>query len=1152
MAISFSLAAEDISAKEYECPPSGCIITEITFNEGDIAGSISLGDLTGCGGECESECTVSMIKARISASGKEPYSDEAISSGPIWTDIGANFEYELPVHIPCKLNESGACSGDPVAEQNYSVSCRVYYSNSGDSYLDLKNQSANVSYHATTPLNFTMTPGYISGTISILGDDPLSGGYIHAYLNSGENYVNTRVKFGDDGKFCFPVQAGENIKLSVNVITTDGNLNLESKYVDVISGETTCADWIFNPGYIDGEISVIGAGTLSEGMIGAYLNSDVNADTSFGSDGIFHLQFPAPNNDITVSATGIRTNTGNIYNLESKSTDVLPGTSAIVNWEIEPQSSILGNFSLNGLVSNILDKHWIRAIGKPGSKGTTIFTDGPYSLTYLLPGEYRFDTASYLNNGDDYFRPPYANFTSPVTVPHDGTVTNHVSSDAAFVNGQINFAPDILNVVTIEDVNSAEIYGHGIENTSTEGGQSRDKVDISNGNYDLILSEGDWNIYHTKFKFNRSQISLCSHDPVYLKCDLDVTDHTRKDNIGKAFTLAPGQIINYNINNMTGAVTFIFKARNGDILKSPWLDGSSEVFVTGQSASIRAWGPSGETTEGEATFIGVPGWYNIKAGAVFNEVSLNFGYQGGYKRSRESSERGVQVVGGEHQIVYVDIYPPSLTMESPVATCRNPLNDVITVSGTASDDIGGIAAITVNGEPVNFSSTNNPDDPNEVSFITTIALDIDSNAVRTVVTDAYGKIASDTRHIFTAGLFTVGPSGLVSTDYLYDGGAYEGELGIFSLSGMERLIPNSGLFIQEAVRRVLSNSADGYIILSDSKEGARLSGPLGGENEEDFVDENRGRYEGMKHFRMRSGDKFAAILIPNDTFLSFSEDMETDSLYKHPIFSLASSNPEFDLHFGQIADIAGLGNAFVYEDQSGAYSDRDYNDLIVQLSGITVCSPTLDALIAPEDDWRNKGLGGQLVEHIEVSPPTPETLWMTIALKSPADLIVYDPQERVIGKEGGTIPGATFETDENGHQIVSLPRLENGDYRIVFHAIGDGGTCHLEVKGYEGEAELLSEEKGFDIESHQVFTTTLSASSFLDNLTIDFNKPEPTELRYDFNADAEVDEDDILKVSSRWNAVPGDQEYDAFYDLDDDGYIGILDIMPVVNSSSVQ
>jgi hypothetical protein len=373
---------------------------------------------------------------------------------------------------------------------------------------------------------------------------------------------------------------------------------------------------------------------------------------------------------------------------------------------------------------------------------------------------------------------------------------------------------------------------------------------------------------------------------------------------------------------------------------------------------------------------------------------------------------------------------------------------------------------------------------------------------------------------------------------------------------MEKLVPNSGLFIEEAVRRALSNSAYGYVVLSDKREKARLSGQLGSGGEK--REWNQGIYAGIKNFRMKPGDRFATVLIPDDTLQSFYESPDMDDPERRPLFSLASANPEFEMFFGQIANVDDFGNAFVYEDRPAIRSDWDYNDLIVRITGITACAPTLDNTdISLAYDWRDMELGGALTEHIQVSQPDANTLWMTVILKSPADLIVYDPQGRFIGKEGGYIPGATFETDENGHQIIRLPALEAGDYRIVLRAKGDGGLCHLEVTGYQGETSLVSNEKPFVIEPHQVLTTSVSADAFLENLTIDFSTPEipkssnGTPLVYDFDADGIMSDGDIEKVSAMWNLCEGDPDFDSFFDFDEDGCITVLDIMPVANSKDV-
>lgn len=400
---------------------------------------------------------------------------------------------------------------------------------------------------------------------------------------------------------------------------------------------------------------------------------------------------------------------------------------------------------------------------------------------------------------------------------------------------------------------------------------------------------------------------------------------------------------------------------------------------------------------------------------------------------------------------------------------------------------------------------------------------------------------------FTEGVFTVGKNGEVRTDWLFDGGSYKGELGIFSLSGMENLEPNSPEFVKQAATRALSGTVQGHVVLSDSQEGARFSGQLGAcEETEEW---NSGPYKGLKTFTMMPGDRFAMILVPSGSFQALLKNPGRIQ----PIFSLASPNPDHRMYFGQLAKIGDMENVFVFEDRLlSENSDRDYNDLVIQIRGVSVSVPTLDnPRLGLARDWRVTDT--LVIPHIEVSPPDPGTFWMTIILKSPADLLVYDPMERVIGKEGGNILGALFETDKNGHQVVSLPATESGDYRVVLQGRGNGGLCHLEIKGYIGKSELSSKQIPFEIKPHQTLATTVSADSFLSTGEIDFEppkvpvSPEGRYLAYDFDGDGDIDVADVMKISSKWEAKTGEENYDAFYDLDDDGSIRLSDIMEVVN-----
>jgi hypothetical protein len=404
---------------------------------------------------------------------------------------------------------------------------------------------------------------------------------------------------------------------------------------------------------------------------------------------------------------------------------------------------------------------------------------------------------------------------------------------------------------------------------------------------------------------------------------------------------------------------------------------------------------------------------------------------------------------------------------------------------------------------------------------------------------------------FTGGFFTVGDRGIVEIEWLYDGGRYEGELGVFSLSGMASFTPGSPEFVKEAARRALSNTEDGYIVFSDPAERARFSGALDGETK----DWNAGPYKGLRRLGMRPGDRFAAILIPDDSIENVFKDPGTAAAHKRPLFSLIASNPAQGMYLGQVADVNGLGRAFVYEDMDASHSDLDYNDFIFQVFGATVNDiPSLDDIARTGSrkrnrstwfDWRTQtALGKEMMAHVESPAVSDETLWLSVETDASADLSLADAEGREIGKAGGYIPGALWSLEENGHQFVSLLPSESGkyDYRVVLRG-AKAETCSLTVKTHRGYSEILSQEtKEIEMKAYQIVNADISGEAFSDwMLTISESKA----FFYDFDADGDVDHADIQKVSSCWNTSEGDPGYDPLYDLDGDGAITVKDIMRV-------
>ncbi|MBD0334048.1 MAG: DUF4114 domain-containing protein [Cyanobacteria bacterium Co-bin13] len=177
------------------------------------------------------------------------------------------------------------------------------------------------------------------------------------------------------------------------------------------------------------------------------------------------------------------------------------------------------------------------------------------------------------------------------------------------------------------------------------------------------------------------------------------------------------------------------------------------------------------------------------------------------------------------------------------------------------------------------------------------------------------------------GVLTVGASGQVSVQYLYDGGAYSGQVALFSLTGMENLQPGSPAFIQEAARRALSNSQQGYVVISERSQGAVLSSQPGGETP-------NAENAGTRAFSMQASDRIAVMLVPNGTVEAVLQRPSPEGSLR-PLFSTASANPGGRVHMGQLSG-SSTGGLYGFEDlRFDQRSDGDYNDVIFRLEGAT-------------------------------------------------------------------------------------------------------------------------------------------------------------------------------------------------------------------------
>ncbi|MGK7951496.1 MAG: DUF4114 domain-containing protein [Xenococcaceae cyanobacterium] len=209
--------------------------------------------------------------------------------------------------------------------------------------------------------------------------------------------------------------------------------------------------------------------------------------------------------------------------------------------------------------------------------------------------------------------------------------------------------------------------------------------------------------------------------------------------------------------------------------------------------------------------------------------------------------------------------------------------------------------------------------------------------------------------VFNEGVFKVGATGEIIIDFLYDGGLYQGEIGIFSLEGMNPEDLGSEAFIEEAINRAQSNSLQGHVVVKDAEEEARFSSSFDWE-----TNFNRGTYQGRKTFQMNPGDLFGLVLVPNGT-LNEGITAHESILSLDPLFSMSEANHNNQVQFADI--LTGSKGTIVgfEDDRLDRPSDEDYNDIVIAIEGIEqpFGVSAIEDVILPSHDWLGTEVGAR-------------------------------------------------------------------------------------------------------------------------------------------------------------------------------------------------
>lgn len=120
---------------------------------------------------------------------------------------------------------------------------------------------------------------------------------------------------------------------------------------------------------------------------------------------------------------------------------------------------------------------------------------------------------------------------------------------------------------------------------------------------------------------------------------------------------------------------------------------------------------------------------------------------------------------------------------------------------------------------------------------------------------------------------------------------------------------------------------------------------------------------------------------------------------------------------------------------------------------------------------------------------------LEVAVQSPVDLHLYDPEGRHVGIDYDTgeveigIPGATYSGSETEPQVIRIADPTAGSYRIVL--VGrETGSYALTIRGYVRESVVSETTFSDKVIEGEIIESPLTLSAIAGPMTIDIRPPE--------------------------------------------------------------
>ena len=613
-----------------------------------------------------------------------------------------------------------------------------------------------------------LNPGYISGTIKV-GNEIINVVDIFAYdpasidrvikwtlaetqitppINSTSVNYSLVVNIPAEGTQQFGVTA-----CGVYMDNSNDRICFPIELITVNAGQVTTQDFILdNPGFIQGVGTITGNQALQEtklivtSTLGPVFESVTVTDQLLG----MAYKVPvAPGTAIKVECLAYMDSPNwdffKFFGPET-SVDVAAGETVSVDCNFEPPT--VGTVA--GVIDNsgTFDPESILSLSDRTNLVNHVIVgnaDGTYIFEELPEAEYDFQVFQSYNSRRQTFTIPRFSYNpvspeeatsiadKPTYIIPAGEVTRiDFSALQSRINGKVSFGGN----APVEHLNDLTVATIGFPDTTTFNGFGIDNgVNRSTGEYELVLSEGPWALNLVSFVFFNG-----STDPTeYLSQRSSFTDgHFVLENAVETTPSAPG-VRDFTIQLGEVVVEFGIIGDVGQTLSRPYLqiscNGEDPITNNFRLNNSFSYNDREQDVEvGTVRFYAIESTCSLIARATVGGTITKFG------------EFEIDVKAGTSQII--SLGGPQLTVEFPEPDFTTS-ESFITMTGRATDD-SQVTAITVNGVEVAFTSTGNPNDPNEVSFSATIPLVNGPNQIETVAFDdsAQAKSSSDTRTVF--------------------------------------------------------------------------------------------------------------------------------------------------------------------------------------------------------------------------------------------------------------------------------------------------------------------------------------------------------------------------------------------------------------------